>query len=91
MSGLRVPGHGLGNIRFRDPQQAFADAIALGELSRDPKHFDFAGDWMYMHTTDSGLFDSFKHIDSRQYRLVPNFACSQAYLDRLVEGLRGEA
>lgn len=49
---------------FKDPQQAFEQAITAGVLSASPKASNFAGDYMYMGT-DKGR-DYFKHIVSRR-------------------------
>jgi hypothetical protein len=50
---------------FREPAQAFSEAIAAGRLSAEPNAPNFAGKYMYMGTW-SGR-DGFKHIDTREY------------------------
>ncbi len=49
---------------FREPQQAFTDAIESGRLSASPGD-NYAGDFMYMGTYPEG--DAFKHHDTRRY------------------------
>jgi len=51
---------------FRDSQQAFQDAIDKGTLSTDNNADNFAGHYMYMHTSRGGV-DAFKNINTRQY------------------------
>jgi hypothetical protein len=50
---------------FRDPEEAFEQAISEGRLSRDEKADNFAGNYMYMHTTNGE--DCFKNIITRKY------------------------
>ena len=50
---------------FRNPMQAFDEAIAAGRLSGDESADNFAGDYMYMGTIDG--VDQFKHIATRRY------------------------
>lgn len=52
-------------MTYREPAQAFHDAIAAGRLSDDPDSAEYAGHFMYMGT-DNGR-DLFKHADSREY------------------------
>lgn len=52
--------------QFRDPQQAFAEAIASGRLSDSPAAANYAGYYMYMGPGTDGR-DSFKHYNTRQY------------------------
>ena len=49
----------------RDPRAAFEDAIRVGRLSTDPDAVNFAGKYMYMHTT--GGVDHFKNSLTRRY------------------------
>lgn len=53
---------------FKDPAQAFEEAIAKGYLSENPNSRHYAGRYMYMFTDEQG--DQFKHIDTRQYLAV---------------------
>ncbi len=55
------------NQEFKDPKQAFEQAIQEGRLSRDPGACNYAGKYMYMGPTVDGLHDAFKHIDTRRY------------------------
>ena len=52
-------------MTYRNPQEAFADAIVRGILSEEPSSDMYAGKWMYMHTDEQG--DAFKNIDTRRY------------------------
>lgn len=52
-------------MEFREPEEAFEDAIKQGRLSRDESHPLYAGNFMYMGT-ENGT-DQFKHIMTRQY------------------------
>ena len=54
-------------MTFRDPQEAFADAIKSGRLSADPKAENYAGHYMYMHTETTVRGDLFKHTLTRRY------------------------
>lgn len=56
----------MNNVTFKNPNQAFQDAIDKGVLNTDPKSPEYAGKWMYMHTDEIGV-DAFKNIDSRNY------------------------
>ena len=55
---------------LRDAQEAFADAIASGRLSDDPRSTTYAGDYMYMSTGAEGR-DQFKHCHTRRYLPYP--------------------
>lgn len=50
---------------FRDPVEAFEDAINTGRMSPDKQNSRYAGNYMYMGTQDG--HDLFKHIDTREY------------------------
>jgi hypothetical protein len=50
---------------FKEPAQAFSEAIAAGRLSADRNAPNYAGQYMYMGTW--GGRDAFKHIDTREY------------------------
>ena len=50
---------------FRDPVEAFEDAIRTGRLSATPADHRFAGRYMYMGTQDG--HDLFKHVGTREY------------------------
>lgn len=50
---------------FKDPQEAFEQAISEGRLSADQQAENYAGHYMYMGTW-SGV-DKFKHAVTRQY------------------------
>lgn len=50
---------------FKEPEQAFIEAIEAGRLSASPHCDNYAGDYMYMATWADG--DSFKHVDTRRY------------------------
>ena len=52
------------SIEIRDPDRAFNDAIEWGWLTTHN-----AGDWMYMYSNNG--VDYFKHIETREYRAVP--------------------
>ncbi len=54
----------LDGYTFRDPQQAFSDAIALGALTTLEGCYTYAGNFMYMHT-ENGM-DTFKNIHTRR-------------------------
>lgn len=57
---------------FRDPQEAFEDAIEKGYLTdNDASDGNYAGHWMYMHTSSEG--DHFKNRFTRRYLTVPSF------------------
>jgi len=47
---------------------AFKSAILAGGLSRDPWRKNYAGNYMYMHSTDR--YDHFKNIITRRYLQV---------------------
>ena len=59
-----------------DPDNVFWNAIKVGQLTENSRDANYAGKYMYMHTsivrkatsTDDGEFvDHFKNIDTRQY------------------------
>lgn len=53
---------------FRDPQEAFTDAINAGVLSSDMELRGtelYVGSWMYMYSKDG--YDYFKNIAYRHY------------------------
>ena len=50
---------------FKNPDDAFQDAIDAGRLSANEADANYAGFYMYMGTWDG--VDSFKHINTRQY------------------------
>ena len=50
---------------FKNPDDAFQDAIDAGRLSANETDANYAGNYMYMGTYDG--IDSFKHINTRQY------------------------
>lgn len=52
---------------YRDPKDAFADAIATGRLSNDPRAANYAGRFMYMGVQARGRGDAFKNIETREY------------------------
>jgi len=52
---------------WKNPQEAFEQAIKEGRLSRDPKTENFAGLYMYMGPTVDGKHDAFKHSLTRKY------------------------
>ena len=51
-------------------QDAFKAAIQNGQLTENESDENFAGNFMYMHSTQhkGKLTDSFKNIDTRKYR-----------------------
>lgn len=55
------------NPKFKDPNEAFEQAIKEGRLSRNPKAKNYAGHYMYMGPTEDGKNNAFKHIVTRQY------------------------
>ena len=61
------PLNRFGQRVMRDPKDAFAEAIATGRLSNDPKARNYAGRFMYMGVQARGWGDAFKNIESRQY------------------------
>jgi hypothetical protein len=67
----RIGGGLLGRAILRDPELAFADAIAAGVLLVNVQQTDekYIGHWMYMYTLDA--FDYFKHITDRHYITSP--------------------
>lgn len=56
--------------QFRNPNEAFDDAIRSGALSTSPEAKNYAGKYMYMNSGYDGKVDSFKHIDNREYLRV---------------------
>ena len=50
---------------FKEPAQAFSQAIGQGRLSADRNAPNFAGKYMYMGTWAGR--DAFKHCDTREY------------------------
>jgi hypothetical protein len=58
-------GH-MDNTTFKNPRDAFEQAIEAGRLSRDPRDPHYAGNFMYMYTNPDGI-DCFKDIITRQY------------------------
>lgn len=52
-------------VEFRNPEDAFEDAIKSGRLSLDGADDNFVGYFMYMGTVDGK--DTFKNIDTRKY------------------------
>lgn len=62
-------------MKFRNPQQAFNDAITSGRLSKTPGAANYAGTYMYMGTANNGL-DLFKHIITRAYLSAPTPAAA---------------
>jgi len=53
-------------MTFKDPKQAFSEAIQSDRLSANPGAPYYAGNYMYMGTDATGL-DQFKHKDLRTY------------------------
>jgi hypothetical protein len=53
------------NPTFKDPREAFEQAIRDKRLSRDPGAPNYAGNFMYMGTWDNK--DQFKNIIDRRY------------------------
>ena len=49
---------------------AFNRAIESGALNEKPSSDDYAGNYMYMYSNESG--DFFKNIETRTYLIVPN-------------------
>ena len=54
-----------GVITVRDPEKAFADALASGRLTLEPGKTNTVFDYMYMYTEDG--VDQFKHVMTRAY------------------------
>jgi hypothetical protein len=50
---------------FKEPEQAFDNAIAKGLLSDDENKENFAGNYMYMYSENNK--DFFKDITTREY------------------------
>jgi len=55
------------NFKFRNAKDAFQNAIAQGKLSVLVHNKNYAGNYMYMHTTSKDQIDHFKNIDTRKY------------------------
>ena len=53
-------------MKHENPQQAFEAAIEAGRLSADEHSTIYAGNYMYMFTSDNGT-TQFKHNETRQY------------------------
>lgn len=53
-------------MTFRNSQEAFEQAIKAGRLSVDSEADNYAGNFMYMGTDESGR-DLFKNIETRCY------------------------
>lgn len=54
---------------YRKPTVVFEEALANGGLSGNVNDDNYAGNYMYMHSTDTA--DSFKHIVTREYLTLP--------------------
>ena len=52
-------------VEFREPEEAFDDAIIEGRLSILRCDTNYAGYYMYMGTWDGK--DQFKHVHTRKY------------------------
>jgi hypothetical protein len=59
-SGRRCP-----DMTFKDPKEAFNEAVEEGRLSRDKGAENYVGLYMYMGTNDGK--DLFKNIITREY------------------------
>ena len=67
-------------IQFLDAQDRFNAAIQRHFLSPNRNDPHYCGSYMYMGTwqrseadeCESGLYDAFKHIDSRRYTFIPS-------------------
>ena len=57
----------MNTLNYRDPKTAFDNAIRLKALNTNPKSNRFAGNWMYMYSSDDGNIDYFKNILYRNY------------------------
>ena len=53
-------------MTFKNSQETFDHAIKVGRLSTDKAQTNYAGNYMYMGTDDSGR-DLFKNIETRFY------------------------
>ena len=53
-------------MTFRNGQQAFEEAIQQARLSENEAAGNYAGNYMYMGTDNSGR-DLFKNIETRRY------------------------
>jgi hypothetical protein len=61
-----------GQVIFRDSAIAFETAIENKKLSADSSSSLYAAKFMYMHSTaGEKKLDYFKHIDSREYLIIP--------------------
>lgn len=56
-------------MNHENPQVAFQKAIDAGRLNENESSDFYAGKWMYMFTTESGV-DQFKNSNTRQYLYV---------------------
>ena len=65
----------MDSIKMRNAKKAFNNAITTGHLS-ETKTSDwtdnFAGNWMYMYSSEDLKTDYFKNITTRNYIEVPN-------------------
>lgn len=52
-------------VTFKNPDEAFTEAIKAGRLTADTKASNYAGRYLYMGTTHGR--DLFKNIDTRKY------------------------
>ena len=60
------------DLKFRDAKEAFSNAIEKEVLSEDETQENFAGNYMYMYSSDDLKIDYFKHINTREYIEVGN-------------------
>ena len=51
--------------KIKDPQDAFDFAIMMGRLSKQRNQWNYAGNYMYMYTTNGK--DQFKNSLTRKY------------------------
>jgi hypothetical protein len=58
-------------ILFRDPNEAFRNAIARNFFNCHKDPDNGIDNWMYMHTEPDGT-DAFKHIKTRRYSWCVN-------------------
>lgn len=65
-------------MEYRNADQAFDHAVAVGALSKWPTETNYAGNYMYMYSdrypidaiVEVETADYFKHIDTRSYLAV---------------------
>jgi hypothetical protein len=57
-------------MNHADPIECFDHAISTRAMSDNPSADNYAGDYMYMHSTNS--HDHFKHVDTRNYLIIPS-------------------